>query len=93
MCVHIAEHYRQYIKPTGLKCQLVVYNRACCVAYKKELDQLLDEGDETAIVMHTSGDKANEYAEYKLSDFEQQKLLDRFRDKLSPLKFVIVTSS
>lgn len=92
VCVHIAEHYRQYIKPTGLKCQLVVYNRACCVAYKKELDQLLDEGDETAIVMHTSGDKANEYAEYKLSDFEQQKLLDRFRDKLSPLKFVIVTS-
>lgn len=92
VCKHVADHYRQYIKPTGLKCQLVVYNRACCVAYKKELDMLLDEGDETAIVMHTSGDKANEYADYKLTDFEQGKLLDKFRDPLSPLKFVIVTS-
>lgn len=92
VCKNVADHYRQYIKPTGLKCQLVVYNRACCVAYKKELDMLLDEGDETAIVMHTSGDKANEYAAYKLSEFEQNKLLDRFRDPLSPLKFVIVTS-
>jgi type I restriction enzyme R subunit len=93
VCMHIVEHYRQYIKPTGLKCQVVVYNRACCVAYKKELDTLLkDSGDETCIVMHTSGDKANEYEEYKLTDFEQEKLLDKFRDPLSPLKFVIVTS-
>jgi type I restriction enzyme R subunit len=93
VCMHIVEHYRKYIRPTGLKCQVVVYNRACCVAYKKELDTLLkDSGDETAIVMHTSGDKANEYEEYKLTDFEQEKLLDKFRDPLSPLKFVIVTS-
>lgn len=92
VCVSIADHYRTFIRPTGLKCQVVVYNRACCVAYKKELDQLLSNGDETAIVMHTSGDKANEYEEYKLSEFEQNKLLDRFRDPLDPLKFVIVTS-
>lgn len=93
VCVNIVEHYRQYIRPTGLKCQVVVFNRACCVAYKKELDMLLkDSGDETCIVMHTSGDKANEYEEYKLTDFEQEKLLDKFRDPLSPLKFVIVTS-
>jgi type I restriction enzyme R subunit len=93
VCMHIVEHYRKYIRPTGLKCQVVVYNRACCVAYKKELDLLLAEsGDETAIVMHTSGDKSNEYEEYKLTDFEQEKLLDKFRDPLSPLKFVIVTS-
>ncbi len=93
VCVNIIEHYRKYIRPTGLKCQVVVYNRACCVAYKKELDALLAEsGDETAIVMHTSGDKADEYKEYKLTDFEQEKLLEKFRDPLSPLKFVIVTS-
>ncbi len=93
VCVNIVEHYRKYIRPTGLKCQVVVYNRACCVEYKKELDTLLDgSGDETAIVMHTAGDKSNEYEEYKLTDFEQEKLLDRFRDPLSPLKFVIVTS-
>lgn len=93
VCMHIVEHYRQYIRPTGLKCQVVVYNRACCVAYKKELDALLkDSGDETCIVMHTTGDKSDEFKDYKLTDFEQEKLLEKFRDPLSPLKFVIVTS-
>ena len=93
VCDHIIKHYRQYVRPTGLKCQVVVYNRACCVAYKKELDALLAEsGDETAIVMHTNGDKSDEYKEYKLTNDQQEKLLNKFRDPLSPLKFVIVTS-
>ncbi|MBR6842679.1 MAG: HsdR family type I site-specific deoxyribonuclease, partial [Prevotella sp.] len=93
VCNNIVKHYRQHVKPTGLKCQVVVYNRACCVAYKKELDAMLAEsGDETAIVMHTANDKSNEYAEYKLTNDQQEKLLNKFRDPLSPLKFVIVTS-
>ena len=93
VCDNIVKHYRQYIKPTGLKCQVVVYNRACCVAYKKELDAMLAEsGDETAIVMHTNGDKGDEFKDYKLTNDQQEKLLDKFRDPLSPLKFVIVTS-
>ena len=93
VCDNIVKHYRQFIRPTGLKCQVVVYNRACCVAYKKELDAMLAEsGDETAIVMHTSGDKSDEFKEYKLTSDQQEKLLDKFRDPLSPLKFVIVTS-
>lgn len=93
VCKNIVEHYRKYVKPTGLKCQVVVYNRDCCVKYKKELDLLLaDEQVETAIVMHTNGDKADDYKEYKLTDDQQNKLLDRFRDPLSPLKFIIVTS-
>ncbi len=93
VCDNIIKHYRQYVRPTGLKCQVVVYNRACCVAYKKEIDALLAEsGDETAIVMHTNGDKSDEYKEYKLTIDQQEKLLNKFRDPLSPLKFVIVTS-
>ena len=93
VCDNIVKHYRQYVRPTGLKCQVVVYNRACCVAYKKELDAMLAEsGDETAIVMHTANDKSDEYKEYKLTNDQQEKLLNKFRDPLSPLKFVIVTS-
>ena len=93
VCDHIVKHYRQYVRPTGLKCQVVVYNRACCVAYKKEIDAMLQEsGDETAIVMHTSGDKSDEYKEYRLTNDQQEKLLNKFRDPLSPLKFVIVSS-
>lgn len=92
VCENMVKHYRQFVKPTGLKCQVVVYNRACCVAYKEALDALLNDDEESAIVMHTAGDKANEYEQYKLSEHEQNKLLDRFRDPLSPLKFIIVTS-
>lgn len=92
VCEHIVDHYRKQIEPTHMKCQIVVFNRANCVAYKKELDTLLGTTDATAIVMDCNNDKKGEYAEYKLTRDEQNKLLDRFRDKLDPLKFVIVTS-
>ncbi len=92
ICEHIVRHFQDSIEPTGLKAQLVVYNRACCVAYKKEIDTLLGRDDVTTIVMHTEGDKANEYKEWKRSKDEQAKVLDRFRDPLDPLKIVIVTS-
>lgn len=92
VCEHIIHHFREKVEPTGLKAQIVVYNRACCVAYKKEFDLLLGQEDMTTIVMHTDGDKANEYKPWKRSREEETKLLDRFRDPLDPLKIVIVTS-
>lgn len=92
VCKYIVTHFREYVEPTGMKAQVVVYNRECCVKYKKALDALLGTDDQTTIVMHTSGDKANDYKAYKRSRDEEKKLLDQFRDPLSPLKFVIVTS-
>lgn len=92
VCEHIVDHYRKQIEPTHMKCEIVVFNRANCVAYKKELDTLLGTTDATAIVMDCNNDKKGEYAAYKLSRDDQNKLLDRFRDRLDPLKFVIVTS-
>ena len=92
VCKYIVSHFREYVEPTGMKAQVVVYNRECCVKYKKALDALLGTDDQTTIVMHTAGDKADEYKAYKRSRDEEKKLLDQFRDPLSPLKFVIVTS-
>ena len=92
VCKYIVTHFREYVEPTGMKAQVVVYNRECCVKYKKALDALLGTDDQTTIVMHTSGDKADDYKAYKRSRDEEKKLLDQFRDTLSPLKFVIVTS-
>lgn len=92
VCKYIVNHFREYVEPTGMKAQVVVYNRDCCVKYKKALDALLGTDDQTTIVMHTAGDKADEYRPYKRSRDEEKKLLDQFRDPLSPLKFVIVTS-
>ena len=92
VCKYIVSHFREYIEPTGMKAQVVVYNRACCVKYKKAIDALLGTDDQTTIVMHTGGDKADDYKEYRRTRDEEKKLLDQFRDPLSPLKFVIVTS-
>ena len=92
VCKYIVSHFREYVEPTGMKAQVVVYNRDCCVKYKKALDALLGTDDQTTIVMHTAGDKADEYKAYRRTRDEEKKLLDQFRDPLSPLKFVIVTS-
>ena len=92
VCRYIVEHFRRYVEPTGMKAQIVVYNRDCCVKYKKAIDALLGTDDQTTIVMHTSGDKADEYKDFKRDRDQEKKLLDHFRDPLSPLKFVIVTS-
>lgn len=92
VCRYIVNHFHEYVEPTGMKAQVVVYNRDCCVKYKKALDALLGTDDQTTIVMHTAGDKADEYQPYKRNRNEEKKLLEQFRDPLSPMKFVIVTS-
>lgn len=92
VCKYIVNHFRQYVEPAGMKAQVVVYNRECCVKYKHAIDALLGTTDQTTIVMHTGGDKADEYKEWKRDRSEENKLLDEFRDPLSQLKIVIVTS-
>lgn len=91
VCEHIANHYTTKIEPNGYKGQVVVYDRECCLMYKEELDNLLGEYA-TTIVMDTNGDKADRYKKYKRSKFEEEKVLDKFRDPHDPLKLIIVTS-
>ena len=89
---YIVNHFKAYVEPSGMKAQVVVYNRDCCVKYKKAIDALLGTEDATTIVMHTAGDKADDYKEYRRDRDQEKKLLDQFRDPLSPIKMVIVTS-
>lgn len=91
ICQHIADHYERKVAPSGFKAQIVTFDRACCVLYKRALDEIVGP-EACAIVMHTQGGKADEYAEWKISKEDEEKLLDRFRDPNDPLKFIIVTS-
>lgn len=91
ICKHIVKHYQEKVEPNGFKAQLVTFDRECCVLYKRALDELIGP-DASAIVMHTQGGKSDEYAKWKLTKDEEEKLLDRFRDSSDPLKFLIVTS-
>lgn len=91
ICQHIVNHYQSKIEPTGLKAQVVTFDRECCVLYKNVIDELAGP-EASAIIMHTQGGKSDEYSEWKLSKDEEERLLDRFRDPNDPLKFLIVTS-
>ena len=91
ICQHIVNHFQEKVEPNGFKAQVVTFDRQCCVLYKRAMDELVGP-DASAIVMHTQGGKSDEYAEWKLSKDEEEKLLDRFRDPTDPLKFLIVTS-
>jgi len=92
VCEHMVKHFKEAVEPSGLKAQLVVYNRACCLAYKKELDLLFGNEDVSTIVIDTNNDKAGRFKKWARTRDEQNKLLDRFKDPLDPLKIVIVTS-
>lgn len=91
VCEHIAKHYREKIEPNGYKGQVVVYDRECCLMYKKVLDEIMGP-DATTIVMDTNNDKEDRYKEFRRDRDAEAKLLDYFREPTSPLKLVIVTS-
>ncbi len=91
VCEHIVNHFKTKIEPNGYKAQVVVYDRECCLMYKEELDKLLPE-EASTIVMHTNNDKEDRYKKYRRNRDQEAKVLDQFRDKDHPLKFVIVTA-
>ena len=91
ICQHIVNHYQSKVEPNGFKAQVVAFDRECCVLYKREFDKIWGD-DASAIVMHTSGGKSDEYAEFKLSKDEEEKLLERYRDPSDPLRLLVVTS-
>ena len=88
---HIVSHFQSKVEPNGFKAQVVVFDRECCVLYKRVMDELVGE-EASAIVMHSAAGDPPEWKQYALNRDEEEKLLDRFRDPADPLQFVIVTS-
>lgn len=88
---HIVQHYRTKVEPNGFKGLVVVFDRECCVLYKKAMDEIIGE-DSSAIVMSGAQQDPPEWRKHIREKDEDERLLDRFRDPNDPLKFVIVTS-
>jgi type I site-specific restriction-modification system R (restriction) subunit len=88
---HIVGHYQTKVEPNGFKAQVVVFDRECCVLYKKVMDELIGP-EASAIVMSSAQHDKPEWKEHIRDRDTEEKLLDRFRDAADPLKFVIVTS-
>lgn len=88
---HIVGHYQTKVEPNGFKAQVVVFDRECCVLYKKVIDEFIGP-EASAIVMSSAQHDKPEWKEHIRDKDAEEKLLDRFRDPADPLKFVIVTS-
>lgn len=89
------DHFYSTIDPTGMKAQIVVLDRAMCVAYHAEITrqlELMRRYDQAAVVMTLGSKDDPAWQQHALSDQEEEQLLKRFRTVGDPLKFLIVTS-
>jgi type I restriction enzyme R subunit len=88
---HIVHHFQTKVEPNDFKAQVVVFDRECCVLYKKVMDELIGP-EASAVVMSSAQHDKPEWKEHIRDKDAEEKLLDRFRDPTDPLKFLIVTS-
>ena len=88
---HIVQHYQTKVEPNGFKAQVVCFDRECCVLYKAVMDEIA--GPEASAIVMSGAQKDPPAWSVHLRDKDaEEKLLDRFRDPVDPLKLVIVTS-
>ncbi len=88
---HIVQHFQAKIEPNGFKAQVVVFDRECCVLYKSVFDELIG-ADASAVVMSSAQNDPPAWKEHIRDKDAEEKLLERFRNPVDPLKFVIVTN-
>lgn len=91
----IVTHCRSKVAPLGLKAQIVVYDRALCVAYKTAIDAQLTGGEEATVVMTVNSGKdldPEEWQQYDRDRAAENAVKERFRNPHDPLCMLIVTA-
>jgi type I restriction enzyme R subunit len=88
----IAEHYREKVEPHGFKAMIVTPDRYACVQYKEELDKYFDTEASKVIISSSANDDFEFKQKWAIDKGQQGKIIERFNDKASELKFVIVTA-
>jgi type I restriction enzyme R subunit len=85
------EHYKLYVEPNGFKAQIVAYDREAVATYKQLLDRLVPP--EWSAVVYSPGDPnsdADDLKAYNTSKRERERIIERFKDPQSPLRFLLV---
>ncbi len=88
----IAEHFQAKIAPNGFKAQVVVYDKAACVAYKDALDAHLGTNVSAVVMSMDARDPQDWKDRFALDKDAEAKLLGRFNDASDPLQIIIVTA-
>ncbi len=89
VCADIARHFEAKVAPNGFGAMVVTFDRESCLLYKQALDQHLPPETSDIVMSVNSGE--DQYAPYRRDRDAEEKLLDRFRDSLDPLKILVVT--
>jgi type I restriction enzyme R subunit len=88
----IATHFREKVDPHGFKAMIVTPDRYACIQYKEELDKLFAPEESAVVISSSANDEFEFKQKWALDKSQQEKLLEVFNDKGSPLKFLIVTA-
>jgi type I restriction enzyme R subunit len=97
VCEDILDHFEAKVAPSGMKAQVVAFDRELVVAYERELRRLITERGlphELAVVMTvgTSKEEPSSWVEYALDRAAEAHIKARFTDPEDPLAFLIVTA-
>jgi type I restriction enzyme R subunit len=88
----IATHFKEKVAPHGFKAMIVTPDRLACVQYKEVLDQYFPEEASAVVISTTANDAIDFKQKWGIDKGEQEKIIERFNDAQSELKFIIVTA-
>ena len=88
ICLNLIDHFNQFIAPNGFKAQVVATSRHAAVSYKETLDRL--NGPESALIMSSGHNDEERLARWHLSKEEQDRVIERFKDRDHPLAMLVV---
>ena len=88
----IVEHFKAHVEPEGLKAMIVTPDREACVQYKVELDLLINPEASEVVISSSANDEFDFKQKYAMDKDKQEKVVEKYNDSDSPLKFLIVTA-
>ena len=88
----IIKHFDTKVDPHSLKAMIVTPDRYACVQYKEELDKHIDTEASAVVISTNANDDYDFKQKWGIDKDQQEKLIEKFDDASSPLKFLIVTA-
>jgi type I restriction enzyme R subunit len=88
----IVEHFQAHVEPEGLKAMIVTPDRFACIQYKEELDKILSPDASEVVMSSSANDEYDFKQKWGMDKDKQEKIIEKFNDADSQLKFLIVTA-
>ena len=88
ICLDLIDHFTRFIAPNGFKAQVVAASRHAAVTFKETLERL--NAPESVLIMSAGHNDEERLARRHLRKDEQDRLIERFKDRKDPLAILVV---